>query len=100
MNKEDGIDLIGGNYLKHGHEVKNRESLYQAVNYVNRIKFKINTDLLDYLNGKGSFLLNEPIPTDKSEVEAYKSNELQTKITLKIAQTYRDIDFYLNIHTD
>ena len=85
---------------KHGHSVLNKENLYIASNYLNNIKFKINNKLLDYIQNEGSFLLFEKRPTFKSELAAFHSKELQRVITLKIAEVYKDLDFYLNVHAD
>jgi hypothetical protein len=46
--------------------------------------------LLDYLNNEGSFLLDL--------IEA--DNILHRIITLKIANTFSNIPFYLNVHAD
>lgn len=100
LNSEYKINLIGGTGTAHDHLVKNKESLYSAVNYLNNIKFKINTKLLEYLKNKGSFLLDSPVPTNKHEIDQYNSMDLQRKITLKIAETYSEFDFFLNIHAD
>ena len=104
-NLDEKIGLIGGNFSKHNHDVKNKDNLFKSVNYLNGIKFRINTDLLDYISNEGSFLLgNLPGESlkdmDKSELEAYKSLQLQNEITLKIAHTFRNMDYYLNVNAD
>jgi hypothetical protein len=55
------------------------------------VKFGINNDLFNYLNNEGIFLIKEL--KDKSE-------ELQRITTLKIAETYSNIPFYLPLQCD
>lgn len=50
-------DLITGS-KEHKHTIENRELLYNTINYLNSIKFKINNDLLTFLEGEGKFLWN------------------------------------------
>lgn len=75
------------------HKIENKELLYNSVNYLNSIQFEINTDLLEFLAKKGNslFYSNEGIS---------ESERLQQAITLKIAETYKNIPIYLNTHTD
>lgn len=75
------------------HKIENKEFLYNSVNYLNSIQFEINIDLLEFLAKKGNSLLytNEDIS---------ESERLQQAITLKIAETYKNIPIYLNTHTD
>lgn len=75
------------------HKIENKELLYKSVNYLNSIQFEINIDLLEFLAKKGNSLLytNEDIS---------ESERLQQAITLKIAETYKNIPIYLNTHTD
>jgi len=75
------------------HKIENKELLYNSVNYLNSIQFEINIDLLEFLTKKGNslFYINEDIS---------ESEKLQQAITLKIAETYKNIPIYLNTHTD
>lgn len=75
------------------HKIENKELLYNSVNYLNSIQFEINIDLLEFLTKKGNSLFD--INEDISE-----SEKLQQAITLKIAETYKNIPIYLNTHTD
>jgi len=87
-NKQDDIITYSSEY---GHSIKNRESIYKSVNYLNSIKFGINNKLLNYLqSSEGSYILDEI----KAE------NELQRSITLNIANIYNNIYFYLNTQSD
>jgi len=73
------------------HKVENRESIYKSVNYLNSIKFVVNTKLLNYLlSSEGSYILEIIKPDD----------ELQRYITIKVAKLYKDGYFYLNTHAD
>jgi len=88
-NKNKGEGIITGSSM-HNHKMENKRPLYNAINYLNSIKFSINNKLLDYLNDEGKYLLDE-IKVD---------DLLQRTITLKIAETYKNIPFYLNTHSD
>lgn len=97
-------DTYGGylsNKIKHNdiitstgelsHKTENKDSIYKAVNYLNTIKFSVNNLLLDYLlSSEGSYILEHIKPED----------ELQRKLTLFVAQFFKNICFYLNTHTD
>jgi hypothetical protein len=77
------------------HKMENKELLYNAVNYLNSIQFAINIDLLNFLDKEGnSFLYND------CEADITESEILQKVITIKIAETYKNIPFYLNTHAD
>ena len=73
--------------------MEDKEELYKTINYLNSIKFKINTSLIDFLENDGKLI-----------VEAYnqklenKSEKLQFKISMCIDQAYSklNIPFYLN----
>jgi len=73
-NKIIGEDIITGSKM-HGQKMENKKPLYNAVNYLNSIKFCINDLLFNYLNNEGKFLLDE-IKAD---------DDLQRIITLKIS---------------
>jgi len=88
-NKIKGESVITGSTM-HNHLIENKKPLYDSINYLNSIKFSINSLLLDYLNNEGNYLLDEV----KSE------DELQRLITLKIGETYENVPFYLNVHAD
>lgn len=90
FNEEKCDDIITTNN-EFAHIVKNKESLYKTVNYLNSIKFSINTRLLNYLlSTEGSYILNEIKPED----------ELQRSITLNMAELYKNSYFYLNTQAD
>ena len=88
-NKKLELSLITGS-IYHKHKIEDRNNLYKTVNYLNSIKFTINTLLLDFLNNEGNYLLEEIKP----------SNDLQRIITLKIAEIYKNIPFYLTVNAD
>jgi hypothetical protein len=81
-------DIITG--VAHKHKMENRYSLYNAINYLNSIKFCINDSLLNFLNNEGNYLI--------TEVES--DDELQRDITLRLANIYLNISFYLNCKAD
>lgn len=75
----------------HSHYFNRNNKIYDSVNYLNSLKFKINSDFLDYLNNEGSFIL-----------DSYKntSSYINNVIAFNIANIYRDIPFYLNVSLD
>lgn len=89
-NKIQGVSIITGSN-KHNHKVENKGSLYKAINYLNSIKFGINLDLLNYLKTDGNYLLKDDLNDTDS---------LQRTITLKVADSFKNIPFYLNVHAD
>lgn len=89
-NDNQAVDIITG-INEYGHIVENKEPIFKAVNYLNSIKFGVNTDLLNYiLSPEGSYILDNITPED----------ELQRIITLNVAYVYRNTYFYLNTHAD
>lgn len=100
QNIKDNI-ITGSIY--HKHNMKNMDNLYNAVNYLNGIKFSINNDLLNYLNtDKGGLLVNlvDDLKLTSSGKEITDSEKLQRNITLSLADVYKNIPFYLNTHAD
>lgn len=75
----------------HGHRIIYKEQLYKAVNSINKTKFNINNELLNYILNGGEYLL---------EGEDNEKSQLQNKITLKVAKVYAKYDFYLNVNSD
>jgi hypothetical protein len=88
INKELNDDIITG--VTHKHKMENRHSLYNAINYLNSIQFSINNSLLNFLNNEGNYLLSE-VPSE---------DEFQRDITLKIAEIFENVTFYLNCKAD
>jgi hypothetical protein len=70
--------------------MKPLSSLYKAVNYLNSKRFSINKTLLEYLKTEGQYLLDIIKP----------ENILQREITLKIADLFSNVPFYLNVQAD
>jgi DNA-directed RNA polymerase len=75
------------------HKMENKKLLYNSVNYLNSIQFEINIDLLEFLAKKGNSLFY-------TDVDISESERLQQAITIKIAETYKNIPIYLNTHAD
>ena len=93
--------ITGSSY--HKHNMKNKDNLYNAVNYFNSIKFSINNDLLNYLNThNGELLINllDELKLKAGDKDISESEKLQRNITLKLAEIYKNIPFYLNTHAD
>lgn len=92
-NNYEKNDLVVGSF-QHQHNLASRENLYNAINEINSIKFSINTELLDYLNNEGKYILDEYISKEN------ENNVLNAFITLKMADIYSKSHFYLNVNCD
>ena len=115
-NGKEQRDLITGSTFKHGHKIENRNKLFQAINYFNSIKFRVNNELLTFLETNGKFLIEYLInkefesitaPSDHLNINSKKIQEqkinlvkLNIDITLRIAKLYKDIPFYLPTNAD
>jgi hypothetical protein len=86
--REDGL-ITGSIY--HGHEMFNKDKLYNSINLMSSIKFCINKDLLNYLENEGSYLIEE---------KGDNTEELQKFTTLQVAKTYENTPFYLPLQAD
>ena len=84
--------LVTGS-LHHSHNIKINKDIYDAVNKLNNQKFKVNIDLINYLENDGSFIL-------KYLKEKNFDSYLNSIITLQVSKTYMDIPFYLNVNID
>jgi hypothetical protein len=92
-NLEMKDQIITGSFLQ-GHQIKKNDIFYDTINYLNKIKFKINNKLLEYIKNEGKFLIDK-IPINQSL-------KLQKDITLKIADcfsNYKD-PIYLTVIGD
>lgn len=78
-------NIITGS-VNHKHLVENKDKLYNAINRINSVKFKINKQLLDYLESDGKYLLDSYFKTLKND-----SDRLQSNITLKIAKSFSNL---------
>jgi hypothetical protein len=65
--------------------------LYKAINILNKIKFNVNKELLEYILTDGSYLL---------EGKDSEKKEFQNSITLEVAKIYSNFTFYLNVNCD
>ena len=79
-NKKNKTDIITGSKM-HAHKMENKNKLYEAINYLNSIEFKINSKFLDYLNNEGNYLLKNNLGIDKN---------LQRDMTIKIAEAFNN----------
>lgn len=57
--------ITGSEY--HKHKIENKAPLYNAINKINNIKFKINNSLLDYLENDGKYLLKSYLENLKTK---------------------------------
>jgi DNA-dependent RNA polymerase len=80
----------------HKHKINLKSNLFKAINYLNSIKFSINSDLLNFLNNEGNYLKKE------NSIYADKSTILQENFSLKIADCFNNCNkpFYLTARAD
>lgn len=97
-NTEKRESIITGSE-HHDHYTENKEPLYEAINILNKTKFGINNLFLDYINNEGAYLLkiNKEINEKQKDEE---TDDLQKMLTLKVAETFRNVPFYLTTHAD
>ena len=89
-NKYIKEDVITGSVKYNAHKFLNRQKLYNTINYFNNIQFGINNTLLEYILNEGQYLIES-----LDEETKFNSN-----ISLKIANLFKNIPFYLNTHAD
>ena len=87
-------DIITGSVKYNAHDYLNKEKLYNTINYFNNIPFGINTELLDFIQNDGKFLLELPQNIEDNSVK------INQEISIKIANLFRNVPFYLNTHAD
>nr|QWO71387.1 RNA polymerase [Termitomyces sp. T70a] len=89
-------NIITGNN-SHGHEMKNKDNLYKTINFLSKIEFKINTDLLKFLfSEKGNLLIKSVI--ERKEVTS--SEKVQFYTNLILAEAFSNETFYLPLKAD
>lgn len=107
-NRYQKREIITGSTFKHGHKIENREKLYNAINYLNKIRFGVNNEFLNYLNNNGKFLIDYLISeelnlipeTDRNYNKKLNSIKLKINMTLNIAKIFSKIPFYLTTNSD
>ena len=78
----------------HGHKMNNKTILYDTINHLNQLEFSVNNDLLDYLlSSNGQNLLESNLNVTKSEL-------IQIKTNIKLAQIFKNETFYLPLRGD
>jgi hypothetical protein len=72
--------------------MENKNKLYETINYLNTIEFKINNKLLDYLLNEGNYLITE----------INKNDDFQKNMIIKIAEAFNNCNkpFYLPCSAD
>lgn len=95
-NNQNKNSIITGS-INHSHNIEHKESLYNSINKINSVKFKINTNLLNYLENEGNYLLEHYFKTLKN-----KTKISQSIITLKIAKSFSNLKnpFYISTNAD
>jgi hypothetical protein len=89
-NSKEQREIITGSTYQ-GHDVQNLEKTYEVVNIMNSIQFTINKELLEYIVNNFDIL-------DIDNLD--NTTKLQTQITIKLANIYKDLTFYLNVNSD
>ena len=81
----------------HSHQMEYKDILYKSVNYLNSVKFKININLINYLENEGRVILDNYLQRLNN-----KSEKLHFNITFKIAKCFSklNIPFYINHNAD
>lgn len=91
-NKIEKKNLIRGSE-QHNHKLELGSIIYDSINFLNKQKFSVNYKLLDYIKTTDG---NKILSIFYKEEASY-INQL---ISLEIAETYRNIPFYLNCMID
>jgi len=93
--------LITGTGINNDHRVINLEKLHSAVNYLNSIKFKVNTEALDFIKNNKETVFKDYYQLEgSSNQDKINDNILRDFVTLEIAKTFYNIPFYLNTYAD
>lgn len=96
-NKIEKKELITGIGANNYHKRNNLKNLYSAVNYLNSLKFRVNTELLDFVLVNKKIIFKNYYYSDKTLTEdKINDNILRDFVTLEIAKIFSNIPFYLN----
>nr|YP_009574413.1 hypothetical protein [Arthrobotrys musiformis]QBM31531.1 hypothetical protein [Arthrobotrys musiformis]QBM31681.1 hypothetical protein [Arthrobotrys musiformis] len=87
INKLKKDNIITGSTF-HKHQTDKKDRLYNCVNYLNNIKFRINKNLFNYLNNDGKFLIEYVKSEDPK-------NFINIITSLELAKVFLNIPFYL-----
>lgn len=95
-----GPDLFGGfldnvilrrplfnSNKEHSHSVTGGSDVFDVVNRLNSTRFIVNVSFLRYIKGDGRYLLNT-------------STNIDNDITIRVADIYQGVPFYLNVNAD
>ena len=98
IEKKELITGIGANNY---HRISKLNNLYNAVNYLNSLKFRANTELLDFILLNKIFIFKNYYHSDRTLSEdKINYNILRDFVTLEIAKTFSNVPFYLNTFAD
>jgi DNA-directed RNA polymerase len=101
LNSIEKKSLITGIGINNEHTIKNLDKLYNAVNYLNSIRFKINTEVLDFILWNKDLVFKDYYKlNDTFNENTVNDNILRDTVTIEIAKTFSDCPFYLNIFAD
>ena len=81
-NSIEKNNLITGLGINNDHTIKNLEKLYDSINYLNSIKFRINTEALDFILKNKEILFKDYYQKEAniiSEKEKINDNILKLK---------------------
>jgi len=100
-NSIEKNNLITGIGVNNYHRIINLEKLYNAVNYLNSIKFSVNSDVLNFILSNKDIIFKNYYNSDETLSEdKINDNILRDFVTLEIAKTFNYITFYLNTFAD
>lgn len=91
-NETDLNSLITGS-SQHNHLIALNKNCYDAVNYLNKQPFEINSDLLKFIEEEGQYLINHVFESDRK-------NFVNLLLSLDVARTYVNQTIYLNVNMD
>ena len=93
--------LITGLGINNDHTIQNLDKLYNSINYLNSIKFRINTDTLDFILANKEKVFKYYYQSESNRNgNNINDNLLRDVVTLEIAKTFYNIPFYLNTYAD
>ena len=92
--------LITGLGINNDHTIQNLDKLYNSINYLNSIKFRVNTEVLDFIKINKKKVFENYYQCENKLNDNINDNVLRDAVTLEIAKTFTNIPFYLNTYAD
>lgn len=92
--------LITGLGINNDHTIQNLDKLYNSINYLNSIKFRINTEVLEFIINNKKKVFENYYQCENKLNDNINDNVLRDAVTLEIAKIFYNIPFYLNTYAD